>query len=179
VLTQTFTIKIDPRVQATPGDLEKLFTLESKLAASVNSSAEAALEAHSIREQIDKLVKSTEPTVPAPVKEELEKLEKQLGALLNGAEKPDAPEAVPGLDDLAGQASSLYSQVGQSDAAPTSAQEQASDHLVSELAELLPAWERLKTSSIPNANRQLEGAHLPSLRLDQKPDTMPEGGDED
>jgi hypothetical protein len=179
VLTQTLTIKIDPRIQAKPIDLEKLFTLESKLAASVNGSAEAALQAHSIREQIDKLSKSTGPTVPVPVKEELEKLEKELGTLLNGAGKMGTHDAAPGLDDLAGEASSLYSQVGQSDAAPTSAQEQASAHLVSKLAELLPAWERLKTSSIADANRQLEGAHLPTLSLDQKPDAMPEGGDED
>jgi hypothetical protein len=179
VLTQTLTIKIDPRVQATPGDLEKLFTLESKLAASVNSSAGADLEAHSIREQIGKLSKSIEPTVPAPVKEELEKLEKELGSLLNGAEKSGAADAAPGLDDLAGEASSLYIQVGQSDAAPTSAQEQASAHMVSELREVLPEWERLRTSSIPAANRQLQGAHLPTLSLDQKPDAMPEGGDED
>ena len=58
VLTQTVTVKMDPRVQATPDDLEKLFALESKLAASVTSSAEADLEAHSIREQVDKLSKS-------------------------------------------------------------------------------------------------------------------------
>jgi hypothetical protein len=166
-------------VQATPGDLEKLFTLESKLAASVNSSAGDALEAHSIREQIDKLSNSAGPRVPAPIREELEKLEKEIGTLLNGAEKSGAADAAPGLDDLAGEASSLYIQVGQSDAAPTSAQEQASAHLASELVEVLPEWERLKTSLIPHANRQLEGAHLPALSLDQKPDTMPEGGDED
>jgi hypothetical protein len=51
--------------------------------------------------------------------------------------------------------------------------------MVSELAEVLPVWERLKASSIPDANRQLQGAHLPALSLDQKPDAMPEGGDED
>jgi photosystem II stability/assembly factor-like uncharacterized protein len=179
VLNQNFTIMIDPRVQATPADLEKLFALESKLAASVNSSAGAALEAHSIREQIEKLSKSTGPTVPAPVKEELEKLEKEIASLLDGSAKPAAPQAAPGLDGIAGEASSLYLQVGQSDAAPTSAQEQAASHTVSELGEVLPAWERIKTSSIPDANRQLQGAHLPTLSFDQKPDTMPEAGDED
>jgi photosystem II stability/assembly factor-like uncharacterized protein len=179
VLTQSLTVKIDPRVQATASDIEKLFTLESKLAVSVNGSAEATLQAHSIREQLDKLSKSTAPAVPEPIKEDLEKLDKEIGSLLNGADKSGAPDSVPGLDDLAGEASSLYIQVGQSDAAPTSAQEQASAQLVRELTELLPAWDRLKTSSIPAANRQLENAHLPALSLDQKPDTMPEGGDED
>ena len=179
VLTQTLALNMDPRVQTAPGDLEKLFTLESKLAASVNSSAEAALQAHSIREQIDKLSKSTSPAVPTPVKEDLEKLEKELGSLLDGAEKPGAAEPAPGLDDLAGEASSLYIQVGQSDAAPTSAQEQAFAHLLSGLAAVLPDWERLKASTIPDANRQLQGAHLPPLSFDQKPEAIPQGGDED
>ena len=179
VLAQTVTVKMDPRVQATPGDLEKLFTLESKLAGSVNTSAEAALEAHSIREQVGKLSKSTEPPVPPPIKEQLEKLDKQLGSLLDGAEKTSTAEAAPGLDGLAGETASLYGQVGQADAAPTSAQEQAAAHAVSELGEVLPAWERIKALSIPDMNRQLQAAHLPALNLEQKPDAMPEGGDED
>ena len=179
VLTETLTIKMDPRVEATRDDLEKLFALESKLAASVDSSAKAALEAHSFREQVDKLSKSIAPPVPAPIKEELEKLDKQLGSLLNGGEKSANAGGAPGLDGLAGETSSLYGQVGHADAAPTSTQEHASTHTISELGELLPAWERIKASSILDLNRLLQEADLPVLSLDQKPDAMPESGDED
>jgi photosystem II stability/assembly factor-like uncharacterized protein len=179
VLTQTVTVKMDPRVQATPDDLEKLSALESKLAASVTSSAEADLEAHSIREQVDKLSKSTEPPVPAAVKEQLEKLDKQIGLLLGGSPKSGTTEATPGLDDVAGETASLYGQVGQADAPPTSAQEQASAHAMSELEEVLPAWGKIKSTSIPEMNRQLQAAHLPGLDADEKPDSMPESGDED
>jgi hypothetical protein len=179
VLTEMLTIKMDPRVDATPDDLEKLFALESKLAASVNNSSEAALEAHSIREQVDKLSKSTAPPVPAPIKEELEKLDKQLDSLLDGVEKSANAGAAHGLDGLAGETSSLYGQVGQADAAPTSVQEQASTRTISELSKVLPAWQQIEASSIPDLNRLLQAAHLPLLSLDQKPDAMPNSGDED
>jgi len=48
-LEAPLTIKMDPRVESTRADLENLFSLESKLAAMVSSSAEASLEAHSIQ----------------------------------------------------------------------------------------------------------------------------------
>ena len=179
VLTGKLTIKMDPRVDATRDDLAKLFALESKLAASVDNSAKAALAAHSIREQVDKLSESTAPPVPAPIKEELEKLDKQLDSLLKSSDKSANAGGVPGLDSVAGEISSLYGQVGQADAAPTSAQEQASVHTIHELSEVLPAWEQIEASSIPNLNRLLQAAHLPVLSLDEKPDTMPESGDED
>jgi photosystem II stability/assembly factor-like uncharacterized protein len=176
-LTASLTIRMDPRVTATPSDLEALFALENKLAASVSASSEAALQAHSIREQGEKLSKSA-PPVPDAVKEELEKLDKQLDALLDGGAKSStAPR--PGLDDLAAEASSLYIQVGQADAAPTAAQEQAVAHTIGEASDALPAWEKVKTSELPEVNRQLQAAHLPPLNLERKPESMPEGGDED
>jgi photosystem II stability/assembly factor-like uncharacterized protein len=178
-LTQTVTVKMDPRVEATPDDLKKLFALENKLAASVTSSAEAALEAHSIREQVDKLSNNVGTPVPAAIKDQLEKLDKQIGLLLDGSPKSSTAEATPGLDGVAGETASLFGQVGQADAAPTSAQEQASAHAMSELDEVLPAWGKIKSSSIPEMNRQLQAAHLPALNADEKPDSMPDSGDED
>jgi len=78
-----------------------------------------------------------------------------------------------------GAVSLLYGQVGQVDAAPTEAQRKVSEHLKEELGEVLHTWERLKETAIPKLNRQLSGAHLPVINLEQKPENMPEGGDED
>jgi hypothetical protein len=177
-LTAPLVVKIDPRVNSTSSDLESLFALQTKLAATLAASAEAALQAHSVREQIDKLTKGTQPIPPA-LKEALEKLDKQLGALLSGDESPSKPDGKPGIDDLAEGTSALYIQVGQADAAPTGAQQQAAGHAADELAEALPGWEKIKGSSIPEVNRQLLTAHLPQLNPEQKPESMPEGGDED
>ena len=176
-LTAPVTIKIDPRVAATPADLAQLFTFESRLAAIISSSAAAALKAHSTREQVEKLEKSAEPSLPSSLKESTQSLKKELSGLLNGDE--GSAKESPGLDDVAGEAASLYAQVGMADARPTAAQQQAAFHTGEEISELLVKWRHLETSSIPALNTELRTARLPELNLEQKPDTMPEGGDED
>jgi hypothetical protein len=80
---------------------------------------------------------------------------------------------------MAEASAGLYDQVGLADASPTAAQLKAADHASEELTEVLNRWQQFKTVSIPALNRQLDAAHLPSLNLEQKPQTMPDGGDED
>jgi hypothetical protein len=80
---------------------------------------------------------------------------------------------------VAGESAALYEQVGMADDAPTAAQLKAVDHAGEESAEVLERWEKAKATSIPALNRKLEGAHLPILNLEQKPQNMPETGDED
>ena len=104
---------------------------------------------------------------------------KELAEVLSGHEKHTGGEAEPGLDDVAGESAELYAQVGMADAAPTAAQSKAAAHAGEETAEVLKRWERVKHESIPALNRKLEGAHLPALNLEQKPQNMPESGDED
>jgi hypothetical protein len=141
----------------------------------LTSSSEAALQAHSIREQIEKLSKSGSPEL----RRTLEKADEGFTALLNGKEKSAGGEEAPGLDEVAGEVSELYTEVGQVDAAPTAAQRTAAEHVSEELSEALRAWGRLKSTAIPELNDKLRNEHLPTLNLDQRPETMPESGDED
>jgi photosystem II stability/assembly factor-like uncharacterized protein len=179
VLTAPLTIRIDPRVHATAVELESLFVEQSKLAEMVSKSASASLEVHSAREQLEALSK----TAPSPVKdapalsEAIDKLDNELGELLSGHPNPGGEET-PGLDDVAGESAGLYEQVGSADAAPTTAQLKAAEHSNEELTEVLNRWQHSKETSIPALNRQLGAAHLPLVNLEQKPQTMPEGGDE-
>ena len=175
VVTAPLTIKMDPRVDATQSDLTRLFTLESQLAGMVSNSSRASLEAHSIREQIEKLSRNAQP----PLKGTLEGLDKDLAVILSGADQSATDEEKRGLDALAEEAGSLYSQVGQADAAPTAAQQHAANHAREELSGVLQQWEQWKGSSITETNIKLRAAHLPELKLEQKPQAMPEGGDED
>jgi photosystem II stability/assembly factor-like uncharacterized protein len=174
-LSAPLTIKIDPRVHATAADLESLFTQQSKLAAMVSKSAAASMQVHSAQEQLSALSKK----VDSPLKDAVEKLDKELDDLLNGQKKPGGGEQSPGLDDVAGESAGLYEQVGMPDAAPTAVQVKAVEHASEELTAVLKRWQQSKESSIPGLNHQLEAAHLPPLNLEQKPQTMPEGGDED
>jgi photosystem II stability/assembly factor-like uncharacterized protein len=172
-LNAPLTVKMDPRVTASPADLEAMFKLETQLAGVLNDSAKADMEAHSAREQIEKLSKNA----GADTKESLEKQDKALLALLDG-EKDGDREKEPGLDDVAGEASGLYGQVGQADAAPTAAQQKAGEHIAAESKEVLERWERIKAFLLA-LNRKLAAAGLPPINLERKPENMPEGGDED
>jgi hypothetical protein len=175
VLTAPLTVRIDPRVHATPADLQSLFAAQVKLAAMVSKSATASLEVHSAREQLGMLMKSAEPAI----KEEIENLDKELAEVLAGRVKAGGSEAEPGLDDVAGESAALYEQVGMADAAPTTAQSKAIAHASEEVTEVLKRWDKSRSSSMPALNRQLEGAHLPVINLERKPQSMPDSGDED
>ena len=174
-LTAPLTVKMDPRVEASHADLESLFRLEYQLYGIVSSSSEAALEARSIHEQIEKLSASA----AADVKDSLEKQDKEISSLLSGKEKSTGSEAEPGLDEVAGEASGLYAEVGMADASPTIAQQKSTQHLSEEAGEVLKKWETLKKSGLPQLNHQLSRAHLPIINLELRPESMPESGDED
>ncbi len=175
VLTAPLTVKIDPRVHATPAALQSMFAAQVKLAELVSRSAAASLEAHSAREQLDRLEKSA----PAAGKEAIEAVDQDLAGVLSGQPKPGGGAGEPGLDGVAGESAGLYEQVGMADAAPTAAQLKAAGHVSEEVAEALKRWEKSRSTSIPALNRQLEGAHLPAINLEEKPQSMPEEGDED
>jgi photosystem II stability/assembly factor-like uncharacterized protein len=173
--TAPLTVKVDPRVAATPTGLAKLFALEDKLASTLSSSSQASLEAHSIQEQLEKISANAQPQV----KVALETLNKQINALLSGDEKAADGDKKPGLDDTASEAGGLYAELDGADAAPTAAQQQAAEHLSLELPSALAKWKQIEGSVIPSVNEQLKSANLPELNTEQKPGNMPEGGDED
>ncbi len=173
-LTAPLRVKMDPRVTASSADLESLFNAEYELYGMVSGSAKAALEAHSAREQIGKDAQNA----PAEVKSALEKQDKQIVELLRGNEGPGEGGGEPGLDGVAGEASALYTEIGQADAAPTAAQQSAAAHLGEESHEVVRKWESLK-STIPDLNRKLGAAHLPAIDPGLAPASMPESGDED
>jgi hypothetical protein len=65
------------------------------------------------------------------------------------------------------------------DAAPTVAQQKAAVHASKETEEALRSWDAWKAGLLPKLNSELSAAHLAQLNLQQRPETMPESGDED
>jgi hypothetical protein len=174
VSTAPLKIKMDPRVKATLPELQTLFAIENELSQRFSKGSEATLEAHSVQEQVEKLSKGAS----GDVKESLEKTAIAVKEVLSGREKAAGGEEMPGLDDAVGEVGGLYAQVGQSDAAPTVAQEKASAHAEEELAEALKGWEKVK-ASLPALNAKLRASGMSALDMEKRPETMPEGGDED
>ncbi len=181
VSTAKITVKLDPRVKATPADLAAEAALEHSLARLTSDTAEAALEAHSLREQIGRLQLGS----VGDTKQHLETTDHRLESLLDGspavASQPGeaAKEEVPGLDELAAEVAGLYGQVGQADAAPTLAQQTAARHAAHESDEVLERWRQLKAGPVAQLNQQLRAENLPALSLTARPAVMPESGDED
>ena len=174
-LTVPLTVTMDPRVTATPADLAAEHAAETELAGLMTASAKAALEAHSAREQVEKLL----PDAAADAKKPLQILNDALHSLLDGKAAAEGAEAVPGLDEVAGDVRGLYMQVGQADAAPTQAQETARKHMAHEWHEVQEKWEPIKDQTIPAVNRTLHELHMREIDRTQQPTEMPSSGDED
>lgn len=164
-------VKMDPRVQISSADLEALHTAQVTMAASLDTLAKADLAVHSVAEQLAAPQNSSLATQLAPFKAALK-------VLLDGTE-PGAAKRLPGINEVTAEATQLYGQLQQADAAPTAALLEASAHVEMEGREVLPGWEEFKQKQLAALNLQLHNAHRPEINLTQKPDNMQEGGDED
>jgi hypothetical protein len=65
-----------------------------------------------------------------------------------------------------GQVSTVYTQVWQVDAAPTSSQRDAVAAIEHDGAEVMKLWETFKTSDLSSLNRQLRGASLSEIKIE-------------
>ena len=179
--TAPLVVKMDPRVEVSAADLEALHAAQVKMAASLDAVAKADLQAHSVMEQLSAPQNASTENVPpqnAVLATKLAAFSKPLKLLLDGA-GGDAAKEQPGMDDVTGEAAQLYGQLQQADAAPTKALLDAAAHNEEEGEAAVRAWEEFQQKQLPGINELLRNAHRPLLNLNQKPENMPEGGDED
>ena len=174
--TAAFVLKMDPRIKISAADLEKKFQAETQLASIVTESTDAIVQANSIREQLKKL--SGEAAGAA--KETVESLDKAINALLGspaGFLAPPTTEIT--LTHVNGGASTLYQQVWQADALPTSSQMEALAATQSESADVMKRWKQFMDSDLPAANRALRDAHVPEIKPDPETHYEQSQGDEE
>jgi len=174
--TAEFTVKMDPRVKASPADLQKQFELEMKVASGVSQSSEALTQARSIDEQITKLLGAA----TGQLKDSLTTLGKKVPELLEGdKDTTTGGMKEPALTDTTTNLIALYKAFDQSDAAPTVAQIDASTKNEAALETMLAKWNVLRSTDIPQLNQQLKSGGLPALRLDLPPQQQEGGEDEE
>jgi photosystem II stability/assembly factor-like uncharacterized protein len=167
--TEKLTVKMDPRVHTTAADLEALHAAQAAMAASLDVLARADLAAHSVSEQIEAPENAAIAAQLAPFRDALK-------ALL---EREESKGAKPGVDHVTEEATQLYGELQQADAAPTAALLAAATHVEGEAKEVLPGWEEFKAKQLPALNELLRNAQKPAIDLERKPVDMPESGDED
>jgi photosystem II stability/assembly factor-like uncharacterized protein len=163
--TAPFTVKLDPRVNTTSvAGLNQQFDTEMRLAVELTQSTNAVKQAHSVLDQLHKLgAKQSGQTADS-----LKALESKIEVLLGKAAPvlPGGGPPQPTLAQLNGNVAALYGSIGQADAAPTAAQNNAVAEVERGLSPLLRQWDDIKKSDLPTVNQQLHGADLPELRLD-------------
>ncbi|HZC21873.1 MAG TPA: glycoside hydrolase, partial [Candidatus Binatia bacterium] len=164
--TSALTIKMDPRVKTSLAGLQKKFQAENHMAAIVDESSRAVLQAGSIRDQLDKLGAQAD----AGAKPTIEDAQKKLTSLLGASGGPFAPPSQePTLTRLNGAASSLFGEIWQADTEPTAAQLQALAATDHESADLLKRWSEFKSSDLPVLNRQLRQSKVQEIMIDSDP----------
>jgi len=155
-------VKMDPRVKTSVAGLQKKFQAETKLAALLTQTSQALLQGSSIRTQLDKL----NATASAETKNAIADFQKKLTALLGapgGFFAPPSPE--PTLSRINGEASTLYQQVWQVDAEPTSAQVEALDATEHNSADVLNRWSEFNRTDLPALNRVLRESQIPEIHV--------------
>ena len=161
--TAPLTIKMDPRVKTSEAGLQKKFQTESQLAAMMTESAQALFQGSSIRAQLEKVSAQANGTT----KDAIENFQKKLTALLGapgGFFAPPSQEVT--LGRVNGQASTLYMQVWQPDAEPTSAQMEALSATEHDSADVMKRWNDFKNSDLPALNKTLRESKAPEVKLE-------------
>ena len=161
--TAALTVKMDPRVKAASGALEKKFQAETRIALLVSQTSEAVLRASSVRDQTQKLEKDPNPAI----KDALQAFQTKLASLLGGSVgffAPPSDEVT--LTRVNGQANNLYAQLWPVDAAPTYSQTEAMGKIEHDAAGVIERWNEFKASDLPAFNRRLHDAHLAEIRLE-------------
>jgi len=160
------TVKMDPRVKTTAASPEKKFQAERRMASIMTESAEALRQGGSIRAQLEKL--GAQPNVSA--QDAIAASQKKLTAVLGapgGFFAPPSPEVT--LARVNGQAGTLYQQVWQVDAEPTSSQLEAMSATEHDSADVLKKWSEFKSTDLPALNRLLRESKIPEVQLEADP----------
>ncbi len=158
--TAPLLVKMDPRVTASATALDKQFQAETQLSSLLTSTSEAVLRAQSIEEQLEKVNVGSNASLKGLVENTKSKLEAVLGT--PGGFFGPAPTQVT-LQVVNGEAETLYGQVWQVDAEPTTAQLVALNQVQHDADEVLKRWNDFKTSALATLNRDLHGANLPEV----------------
>jgi len=149
-------------VKTSVAGLQKKFQAETRLATLVSQTSQALLQGSSIRRQLDKL----NSQAGGETKNAIADFQKKLTALVGapgGFFAPPSPE--PTLSRINGEASTLYQQVWQVDAEPTSAQVAAMEATEHNSADVLKRWSQFSNTDLPALNRRLRDSQVPEINV--------------
>ncbi len=182
--SQPLTIKIDPRVKATPAELTQLTSAELRVASAMKSSAEAIASIRALQADLAAL----NGKVSGAAADALAAVQKKTVDIAGDAPVAGAgrggrggggggggggrgaaatgPETLP---RLSGEYGAVYGLMDTSDTAPTATQLAVLTKLNLDFTKLMAQWAGLKTKDIPALNEQMKKAGLPPIQIKAAP----------
>jgi photosystem II stability/assembly factor-like uncharacterized protein len=158
-------IKMDPRVSAGAGILERQLALSMKLAETMAQSYDAVLQIRAVRRQITDL----EASLPGDPKNEaivtaLKAFDEKASSISGSGQFQFPPPTEPTLASLNGALGDLIDSVGSADAAPTAQAADAFEAYQQLLARQLEAWANLKGKDLAVLNSMLRQRGLAEIK---------------
>ncbi len=165
--TQTFAVKLDPRVSVTPVALDDQLALARQADALVNASYEAHHKAVILREAIAADGKRLESQSPETAKA-LQELDAKVLRIAGresspGGGGPPVGRPAPTFAGVNQQMGSLETTVDSADAAPTPAMQTALNDGCRDLTTATTQWNTLLDTDLPAINQQLATQRLSAL----------------
>ncbi len=163
-LTQSMTVKIDPRVKTSTADLTQQFILSLEAYRAMEQTSVAVDQAAKLRAQIKEAITRVGR---GPLAEQLTTLDKKVAGIggpgRGEAGSPGIPGGAidlrnPNLTSLNGAFASLLENLQSADLPPTTQQTAAGAELSKGLAGLMSRWEEIRSKDVPAFNTHLKQA---------------------
>jgi photosystem II stability/assembly factor-like uncharacterized protein len=156
--TQPLTVRMDPRVKATPETLARQLTLAREIAAKLERDSAAVQQAKALRKALQ--AASASASAASALGEAVQALDGRLAALLEGSRRGE--DSLTGLN---GALSHLYEIVEGADQPPTSQVQKSALDLERQLGVLLGRFHEIATTGVAALDEQLRKANLPALQV--------------
>jgi hypothetical protein len=153
--TAPLTVTEDPRVKASPADLQASLALSQKITPALAEAALGYREQRALKELLDKRFPDA-----AKLREETRKLLEPLRA--------EPAEGHPTFESIAESLAGIERALESADVAPTPAQQQFVDDTLAKLAKAQREWQQAKSGSLANLNAALARAGAKPLAIPDK-----------
>jgi photosystem II stability/assembly factor-like uncharacterized protein len=181
--TQPLTVKMDPRIKTSEGDLRKQFEMQAGSVEGMNESYEALAQVQSVRAQ---LKDRTGKAAKGPVARLIAALDKDAAELEGAAQTsffgtPASGKEPENFSTLNQHFSGLLTVSDSADTAPTTQATAVYRELEEALDKLLGRWRKNLQTDVPALNSALKKAGLAPVDPNKPPETAPsaESGDDD
>jgi photosystem II stability/assembly factor-like uncharacterized protein len=174
--TQTFEVKMDPRVAASAEDLQAQYQLATRVRDAMNQSFTGLQQVRALRLQL----KTDEEKVPkGNLGDAIAALEKKAAAFEGAAPSFGAAPGPPSFAQLNAQYGQLYKVATDADAAPTRVAQDTAVELDKSLADVSSRWDAVKSQDIPALDQKLKRRKLSPINLSMQVEPPVDVGGED